>query len=100
MSNIQKFMVLNQRATPSVIDKKIGSTPEIVLAHLNEMHDMLLVTYQTKGSPPSLDTDFFLSEKAFKHIDIEKSNKEYLEHIKESNDAMPDRESSQFDDIP
>ena len=31
---------------------------------------------------------------------IEASRKAYYKHIKESNEAMPDRESSQFDDIP
>lgn len=100
MFNILKIKGSNQRATPNVIAKEIDSTPEIVLAHLNEMHEKLLTSFITKESPPSFDTDFFLTEKAYMHIDIKKSNKEYLEHIKESNEAMPDRESSQFDDIP
>jgi len=69
--HILKLRSLNQIASPKNIAAKMKQDAGIILAHLNKLHNDQYVTFQTGGLPPTLDTDFFLSPKAFEIIRID-----------------------------
>jgi hypothetical protein len=62
---ILKFRAMNQIASPRNIAPQLKQDVSIILAHLNKLHNEQYVTFHTGGMPPSEDTDFFLSPKAF-----------------------------------
>jgi multisubunit Na+/H+ antiporter MnhC subunit len=65
---ILKLRGLNEIASPQNIATQIKQDTEIVFAHLKKLHNDQYVTFQTGGKPPTSDTDFFLSPKAFEII--------------------------------
>jgi fumarate reductase subunit C len=67
---ILKLRGLNQIASPQNIALEINQDPDIVLAHLWKLHNEQYVTFQTGGLKPTVDTDFFLSPKAFEIINL------------------------------
>jgi hypothetical protein len=67
--HILKLRGLNQIASPKSIATQMNQDVNIVFAHLNKFHNEQYVTFQTGGLPPTVDTDFFLSPKAFEVID-------------------------------
>jgi len=68
---VLKLRGLNQKASPRNIASQMKQDAEIILAHLNKLHNDQYVTFQTGGLPPTLDTDFFLSPKAFEIVNID-----------------------------
>lgn len=68
--HILQIKGFNQLATPRTLVSAIDSKPEVILERLNKLHNEQYVTFQTGGKPPTLDTDFFLSPKAFEIIKI------------------------------
>lgn len=69
--HILKLRGLNQIASPKNIANQMKQDSGIILAHLWKLHNEQFVTFITGGLPPTQDTDFFLSPKAFEIIDIE-----------------------------
>ena len=67
ISCIMQLKALNQHATATKVAKQIDSSPEVVLTHLKYMHDDKLVTFPTVDGF-GLETNFQLSEPAFKYI--------------------------------
>ncbi|RZB30519.1 MAG: hypothetical protein SRB1_02799 [Desulfobacteraceae bacterium Eth-SRB1] len=65
-----KLRGLNKIASPQNIATQIKQDTEIVFAHLKKLHNDQYVTFQTGGNPPTSDTDFFLSPKAFEIITL------------------------------
>jgi hypothetical protein len=68
--HILKLRGLNQIASPQNIATQMNQDAGIILAHLNKLHNDQFVTFQTGGLPPTPDTEFFLSPKAFEIINI------------------------------
>jgi large-conductance mechanosensitive channel len=68
--HILKLRGLNQVASPKSIAAQMNHDVNIVFAHLNKFHNEQYVTFQTGGLPPTVDTDFFLSPKAFEIIKL------------------------------
>lgn len=68
--HILKLRGLKQIASPKNIANQMKQDPGIILAHLRKLHSEQFVTFITGGLPPTLDTDFFLSPKAFEIIKI------------------------------
>ena len=71
LTQVIKLRSLNQAGNPVSIAKQIDSEPEIVLAHLNKLHNEHQVTYITGGKPPTVDTGFFLCPKALERISFQ-----------------------------
>lgn len=69
--HILKLRGLNQIASPQNIANQMKQDSGIILAHLWKLHNEQFVTFITGGLPPTLDTDFFLSDKAFEIIKID-----------------------------
>lgn len=69
--HILQIKASNGQATPRIFATAIDTNPDRVLSQLKDLHDDQFVTYQSGGLPPTLDTDFFLSPKAFEVIRIE-----------------------------
>lgn len=69
--HILKLRGLNQIASPKNIANQMKQGPGIILAHLWKLHNEQFVTFITGGLPPTQDTNFFLSPKAFDIIDID-----------------------------
>lgn len=67
---VLKLRGLNQVASPKNIATQMNQDTGIVLAHLNKLHNDQYVTFQTGGSLPTADTDFFLSPKALQIINL------------------------------
>ncbi len=67
---ILKLQGLHEIASPQNIATQIKQDTEIVFAHLKKLHNDQYVTFQTGGKPPTSDTDFFLSLKAFEIITL------------------------------
>ena len=67
---ILKLRGLNEIASPQNIATQIKQDTEIVFAHLKKLNNDQSVTFQTGGNPPTFDTDFFLSPKAFEIITL------------------------------
>jgi hypothetical protein len=75
LSHILQIKGLSQRATPRILASALDYKPELILSHLNDLHNAQFVTFyssETDGKSPNLDTDFFLSPKAFEIIKIDK----------------------------
>ena len=70
---VLKLRGLNQIASPQNIAAEIKQDAGIILAHLRKLHNEQFVTFITGGLPPTQDTDFFLSPKAFEIIKIDKA---------------------------
>ncbi|MCJ7509049.1 MAG: hypothetical protein MUO85_10050 [candidate division Zixibacteria bacterium] len=68
--HILKLRGLNQIASPKNIANQMKQDSGIILAHLWKLHNEQFVTFITGGLPPTQDTDFFLSPKAFEIIEI------------------------------
>ena len=77
--HILKLRGLNRVASAKNIAAKMNQDAGIVLAHLNKLGNDQCVAYQTGGLPPTLDTDFFLSPKAYEIINIDESQSVPLE---------------------
>jgi hypothetical protein len=71
--HILQIKSFNQLATPRTLASAIDSEPETILDRLNNLHNEQYVTYQSGGKTPTVDTDFFLSPKAFEIINISPS---------------------------
>jgi len=69
--HILKFRGLNQTASPQNIANQMKQDADIVLGYLKKLHNDQFVTFQTGELPPILETNFFLSPKAFEIIDID-----------------------------
>lgn len=57
-------------ATPVRIARDLELEASDVLSHLNNYHDVQLVTFRNDGRKPEVETAFFLSPKAWEHIKI------------------------------
>ena len=67
---ILKLRGLKQIASPKNIAAEINQDAGIIFAHLNKLHNDQYVTFITGDLPPTQDTDFFLSPKAFEIIKL------------------------------
>jgi len=69
ISSIISIRAFNDESNSINIARKISySTAEIILAHLNRMHDMKLVTFHSGGQKPDQETSFFLTSEATKYV--------------------------------
>ena len=68
--HLLKLRGMNQIASALNIAKQMKEDADIVLGYLKKLHNDQFVTFQTGGLPPTLETDFFLSPKAFEILKI------------------------------
>lgn len=80
---------------------EIVNDTNLNLKTINKALDWLVINKLATENKGRRDKVYELTPKGRNLFNtIEESRKAYYKHIKESNEAMPDRESSQFDDIP
>lgn len=60
-------------ATPKLIAAELGLDENIVLAYMWKYHNEQYMTFRTGGAKPTVETPFFLSEKAWKCITVAKA---------------------------
>jgi hypothetical protein len=68
--HLLKLRGINQVASAPNIAKQMKEDADIVLGYLKKLHNDQFVTFQTGGLPPTLETNFLLSPKAFEIIKI------------------------------
>ncbi len=77
--HILQIKGMSQRATPRILASTLDYKPSLILSHLHDLHNDQYVTFyssETDGKPPDLDTDFFVSPKAFEIIKICKATQQ------------------------
>lgn len=71
--HILKLRGANEPATPKRIAGLMGQDTGIVFAHMWKLHNDQYMTFQTGGAMPTVDTDFFLSPKAYDIVKLERA---------------------------
>ena len=61
---------MNHAANAKNLSSQMQEDISIIFAHLNKLHNDQYITFQTSGEPPTLDTDFFFSPKAFEIMNL------------------------------
>lgn len=71
--HVLKLRGTNEIASAKIIADKMKQDSGVILAHLWKLHNDQFVTFlstETGGKPPTPDTNFFLSPKAFEVINL------------------------------
>jgi hypothetical protein len=63
--HILRLRGANETASPKKIAELMGQDTGVIFAYMWKLHNEQYMTFQTGGAMPTVDTDFFLSPKAY-----------------------------------